>query len=441
MASVRNTGSVESLELLTQVKSPATFTPREQANTDQASDTQSAISPQGQAFSLMAALGDAAAQINRDSTWQASAISSSNSQAVQATGSPTQAGDYQVDVSALAQAQVTASPLFSSLSTVIGLGTLHIEMGTWNASQTAFSTNPNWPKASVNFGPKDHTLEQVRDRINASGAGVVATVVSDATGSRLVLRATSTGQASGFKVTAEHPEGEGDSGPQRNPQLDALAFDPSTMDAATGSTLRQAAQDARIEVNQRPVSASDNILDDPVSGLRLQANQLTQGNSALVSVRSDTSVAAKAVAGLAGNYNQLLNQTSSNTALQGTAQDVIQTVREAFGDASANPQSRSQAKALNDLGLSLNRYGEMVIDASRLTEALTGRPTEARQVLSSLAQAVQRSASEPSAEKDTPNSDVPSPNASNVGGPRFKNRLAEQYATLQGQLSLSENAA
>jgi hypothetical protein len=89
--------------------------------------------------------------------------------------------------------QSDSAATLSSLSIAIGIGvdidTLDIELGNWSGPQSTFVPNPQWPKASVNAGTKDISLERVRDRINAAGVGVLAVVVSDATGSRLLLRA------------------------------------------------------------------------------------------------------------------------------------------------------------------------------------------------------------------------------------------------------------
>lgn len=456
MASVRNTGSVEGIDLLTQVKGAVTPHPRETPTTIITDDAKPAISQRGKFFSAIASLSDAVAKIERDDTWRAKAVATQGGDAVVATGDDARTGAYQVDVNAMAQAQVTASPVFSSLSTVIGLGTLHIEMGTWNASQTAFATNPNWPKASVNFGPKDHTLEQVRDRINASGAGVVATVVSDATGSRLVLRATSTGQANGFKVSAETTSSTGAPALQdQDATIRALAFDPRVPSEAATSTLLQAAQDAGITINQRTLTSGENVIDDPESKLRIQIQKQTSDNRVLVEVTPDTSVAARAVTELVSNYNQLLTQPSISEPTLARQRAVTLTVNKAFEMDSTD--SVSSASELHQVGLSLNHQGEIVIDASRLTESLTARPADARRAISGLARQIQEALTPSKAFSlaeaveapplSTP-SDTPSgaaadrlTTATSAGSQRFRSLLAEQYAAAQGQRSVSENAA
>ena len=51
------------------------------------------------------------------------------------------------------------------------------------------------------------TLAQVRDKINAAGAGVTATILTDAGGSRLLLRSSETGAAHAFRTTVTDADG------------------------------------------------------------------------------------------------------------------------------------------------------------------------------------------------------------------------------------------
>ncbi len=477
MASVRPAGSVESIELLAQVRSASAPVSREREQPTPSQDTQSDISASGQLYGALAALGDAANLLARPSTWQGTTSTSNDSASVQAVGSSAKVGSYQINVDALAQAQSVVSSSFSSLSTVIGLGTLNIEMGSWNASQTAFATNPNWPKASVNFGPKDHTLEQVRDRINASGVGVVATVVSDATGSRLVLRATSTGQANGFKVTSQASEAQGQEGATAkgsgNPQLDALAFDPSALASMGGAALVQAAQDASVRIEGRSLQSSTNAITDSTTGLSLQAKQVTDDQGVRVDVERDTSTPAKAITELVDRYNQLRQQTSGDasanvrTPEQASVQAVVRTMVDLFEPAS--PTRTSLSNSLSDIGLRMNAQGLIDIDAGQLTEALTARPQQVQQVLAGLGGKGQDSlsarlmdtlssatptASEPQATGAAMTVPAPLAQSANPAGMQFRQRLLEQYMQASGNraqsgtasaqsepLSLSENAA
>ena len=60
---------------------------------------------------------------------------------------------------------------------------------------------------SLTIGPGTKTLAQVRDAINGANAGVTASVLTDASGSRLVLRSTATGAANGFRIGVTDADG------------------------------------------------------------------------------------------------------------------------------------------------------------------------------------------------------------------------------------------
>ncbi|WP_034293274.1 flagellar filament capping protein FliD [Herbaspirillum sp. RV1423] len=120
-------------------------------------------------------------------------------------------GSYTVSVSQLAQAQKITSVGFAD-GTTFDNGLLAIKTG--NGSTTIIK-------------PTTNTLAGVRDAINASTAGVNATIVSDGTASHLVLVAKDSGASNSIRVT-----GTG--------SYSSLNFDPSgkitSAGVATGQT-------------------------------------------------------------------------------------------------------------------------------------------------------------------------------------------------------------
>ena len=107
-------------------------------------------------------------------------------------------GSYTISVSQLAQAQKITSAGFTSTAT-FNSGILAIKTGTGSTTIIKPTTN---------------TLAGVRDAINASDAGVSATIVSDGTNAHLVIAAKTGGAANSIRVT-----GTGD--------YSSLSFDPS----------------------------------------------------------------------------------------------------------------------------------------------------------------------------------------------------------------------
>jgi flagellar hook-associated protein 2 len=314
---------------------------------------EASISSAGRLRGTAMVVRDVAETMAQSAVWQAQQVQSSAPDQVQASSEAAPLGRHDVRVDALAEAQVTATATFSSLSTVIGIGTLNIEMGKWSNSSSTFATNPNWPKANVTMGPQDNTLERVRDRINAAGVGVIASVVSDATGSRLVLSATSTGADNGFRIQAE-PGSTAQLMAQAN-QIAKFAYSPDQDSAGQGMQLLQSAQDAQVSVDGRPLSSDANVLDDQVTGLRLNLKTTTSGASRL-DVQSNDEGIKRRLQSLAASMQDLQQQvqqpsTSGDTVSRQAQQDARQEAQQALDTVKAN-LTGPDAPSWQSIGLS-----------------------------------------------------------------------------------------
>jgi flagellar hook-associated protein 2 len=335
------------------------------------------ISAAGRLRSAAAAVLDVSTRLNAAATWSVTAATSSQPSVVQAQYGQAAVGDYAVSVDAVATAQTTASAAVSSLSTVIGIGTMNIEVGSWNPSLSTFTPNPNWPRASVAFGSRDTSLERIRDKINAAGVGVIAIVISDVTGSRLVLRSTSTGQANGFKATAQPASPNPD--PASAKAIASLGFDPSSS-SAPGGQLLQAAQDAKVSIDGRQISAPQNLLEDPRSGLALRVHDTSSGQPAQIQVRPDTSAMAQDIHDFANAYNDLAHQLA--TLPPDTIDPGVSTAHAIQAQVQAAFQSRSEtgqaglAEPLGQAGISMDAQGRLQVDDGKLQAALTANSAQ-----------------------------------------------------------------
>lgn len=382
MASVSSTAKVDGVDLQVMVSAATAFArPDTRASATRETDPQARISPAGKLRSATSAVLDAAATLSKPQTWSATQATSSNEALVQAGGDTAKPGEYQVNVEAVALAQTTASATFSSLSTVIGIGTLNIELGSWNGTQTAFATNPNWPKASVTIGPKDTSLERIKDKINAAGIGVIASVLTDATGSRLVLRATSTGAANGFKVSADPAEQTGSDAAKN---LAALGFDPSAVSGNASSTLLQPAQDARLTIDGKARQSGQNLIEDDDTGLHLTLKS-SSNTDVTISVQPDPGVAQASIKAFAQAYNKLQNELSPadpgiNAASVDTARAIQQRVQDVFNAPSG--EAGALATQLKAVGIDLDTKGQLDVDNTRLRQALIDQPEQLEQLFS-----------------------------------------------------------
>jgi flagellar hook-associated protein 2 len=125
MASVTSTGIVENYDYgLNPSIAPNSLLARTQQTTTPLSPSERAqISPAGKLRSSIASLEDAAALLARADAWSATQTFSSDNTTVSALSAVgARNGQYRVSVDAMATAQTVTSANFSSLSTVIGLG-------------------------------------------------------------------------------------------------------------------------------------------------------------------------------------------------------------------------------------------------------------------------------------------------------------------------------
>lgn len=454
MATVGSATRVDGVDLQMMVSAATAFARPQNGVNAPSADTESdaRFSQAAKLRSATSAVMDAAARLNKTQTWQATKATSSNESVVQAASDKAAPGDYTVNVDAMAMAQSAASATFSSLSTVVGIGTLNIELGNWNTSLSTFSTNPNWPKASVMLGPKDTSLERIRDKINAAGVGVIALVVSDATGSRLVLRSTSTGEANGFKASAE-PSGEASG--QAAQALASLGVDPQSVGG--NDPLTQPAQDARLRINGRQVQSSQNLIEDEHSGLTLRLNGQSP-DPVRIHVESDTQAIAQDIHAFAHAYNDMATQLAasdpaSTDASMQAAHAIEQRIQEAF---SPTTGASSLSQPFQSIGIQL-KDGQLQVDDGALDKALKQKPTQVEQLFDGSGGAGRSSglatrllelarsdesiaatldASAPASEPDNPS----------AAGALFRQRLLEQYTQSSSSMhedeaSMSANAA
>ena len=344
----------------------------------QATQLQAQLSIYGQVKSNLSTLRDALSALTGPSLWAQTVGSSSDPAAVAVTtGSATAPGSYSVEVSQLAQAQSNATAIaLPSADSLVGEGTLRIELGTWGPGQTSFTPKSGATAVDITVGPPEKSLAQLRDAINAANAGVTASILTDASGARLVLRSASTGEMNGFRVSVT----DGDGNHTDGVGLSALAFDPS----AGILTMAQAvaAMDAAALINGMPVKSASNTLSNVVDGLTLTLGKKT-ATPVTVAATQDNAAIRKAVDALVTAYNDLNKLLAEQTKYDADTK----TAGKLQGDTAATGL-RSQLRSvlgltsgasavftrLSDIGFDILRDGSLKLDATRFDNALANLP-------------------------------------------------------------------
>jgi flagellar hook-associated protein 2 len=359
---------------------------------------QTRLSAFGQLQSAASSLRDAAGKLGLSSAWTPTVAASSDATAVSVTsGAGAITGTYSVRVGALAVAQSVAATAVASAGAVVGGGTLRIEMGSWNTAQDQFTPRaappapgPGQPAPApvavdIPILATD-TLAQIRDKINEANVGVSATIVTDTTGARLVMRSSTTGVANGFRtvVTADAP-------PTGAPGLGLLAYDPGGTSAMTRTA---AASNAQLSINGLLVESATNTLSNTVDGLTIRLLKVTTPLADLLapsgsptattpvdlSVSPDAETMKKSMQEFVDAYNGLAKMlgdltrfdpaTKAGGPLQGdsAAVGVQRQLRTLVG---ATSGASGVFARLSDVGIEVQRDGSLAISAAKQERALS----------------------------------------------------------------------
>ncbi|MCH7345837.1 flagellar filament capping protein FliD [Pelomonas sp. CA6] len=384
MASVTQVGigNNTSYESLIQGLVNAERTPITQLQT-RAKTMQTQLSAFGKLQSAISAVRDAAAKLTRPDTWGALTATSSDTSALTVTaGTGTAGGNFSVAVTQIAASQTLASPAVSA-DTKLGAGTLTIQLGKWNADQTGFTPKSGATAVNVSIGADD-SLTTIRDKINSAGAGVVASVVNDSSGSRLVMRSSLTGESSAFRVTVA----DGDGNNSDAAGLSRLAFDPSAGISSMGQT--QAAQNAKAVINGLPVNSESNTIESAIDGLSMT---LLKPATTTVTMNQDKDSIKKTINEFVTAYNafvqltrdQLKYDDSTKTAgpLQGDStaigmQSQLRQIMSGSTTLAGNTYNRLAA-----VGLDIQSNGTITVNDTKLNTAL-GHVTDMKQLFMGL---------------------------------------------------------
>lgn len=286
-------------------------------------------------------------------------------------------GSYQLEVSALAQAQGIATQAFANTDEVVGGGTLTFRFGTVAVDEasgkvSSFDENPERTAKRVVIEPGS-TLAQVRDAVNAANVGVQASIINDGSGRRLVFTAKDTGAANGFVV--EVADEDGDDGDAAG--LSRLAFNTT----ASNAEQTRAAEDARLTINGLSIRRASNEITDAIEGVTLSLSDTTTG-SVRIDVSRDTAAVQGKIKSFVEAYNKLQQQITALTkydaenkkasALTGDA--LVRNLNSKLRSLLTDPLrvlEGGAVRSLADLGIVSKRDGTLEIDNAKLDKALS----------------------------------------------------------------------
>ena len=354
-----------------------------------AADVKTQISAYGTLRAKVDALGSAADALASAESWSQTTVNLNGNDALKVTASASaQPLDLDVSVTALAQRQsIATSTLPTPLPSMTG--TLTIALGAWSAGFGSFSAKS--PASSVNLTiASGDSLVDIRNKINDQpNAGVTASILNDASGSRLVLRSKETGEENGFQITSDDPSlkplefnetslaSRSNTYPVGHPQAGVLD---STDDYGFIANVR--GTNLQATVNGAAVSSASNTMNNVLDGVSIQALKTT-GGSAQVSIGRDLAGMKSRVDSFVAAYNDFMSYVKQQTAYNADTKTAatLQGDRVAVGlqynlrsTITGATQASSVFERLSSVGVELQPDGSLKTNAAKLDTALQSLP-------------------------------------------------------------------
>ncbi len=305
----------------------------------------------------------------------------------------TTSGTYAVDVSQLARGQTLQSATFAdSDSTIVGNGSLKVEVGSYNANLNTFSPSSSGAK-SVIIPTGNGTLGGIANAINQADIGLKAKVVeADGGGYKLELSTTATGTDNTVRISASDVSGSPVTG---NSGLGQLAYDPTaTAGAGKNLTQTQTAQNAQLTVDGKSVASQSNDVTEAIKGVTLKLAE-TGSTSVTVNVNRDVGAFEQSAKTFVDTYNTLqkavqdLTKASAKESNPPLAQDaltqkLVANVRSTLDGISSG--YGSDALTLKDVGITTKSDGTLTLNTDTLRSAFADNPETAGRVLAGAAE-------------------------------------------------------
>ncbi|MCZ4321789.1 flagellar filament capping protein FliD [Pseudomonas anguilliseptica] len=321
--------------------------------------------------------------LNKASLFESRTASSSSTSTLKATATTTApVGNYSVQVQQLATSSKVA------LQSVAGGNTATFSSGTLAISAGSSSFN-------VNITASNNTLAGMRDAINEAGksSGVSATIITDDSGSRLVLSSTKNGAGNDIQVAASE-NGVTSGANALTSQAFVPTVDPGNADAflppssATGAGgVITKSQSAKLTIDGLQLERDTNRIEDALEGVTLDlvsaqsSADLADGKTINVTVGADKGGVKSNLQKFVDAYNALISTTSQLTAVvpvDGGApvtgpllgDSSVRNVLSGLRNELVEMTGQGGVRALADLGITTQKDGTLKLDDTKLTSAL-----------------------------------------------------------------------
>lgn len=244
-----------------------------------------------------------------------------------------------VVVNQLARAQTNYSGVVADKAAAIGTGTMTLTVG--GVAKT------------ITIGATNNSLDGLANAINASGAGVTASIIADEGGHRLILKGP-TGETGAFTLTA-------DAG--ADPGLSAFT-------TGGGMTEGQSAVNAEFTIDGIAFSRATNIIDDVVPGMSLTLKKAAPGQPVDIGASRPLDMIKQTVGDFVAVYNQLKKSLVAASSMSGPTTSLRELERELAGLLHKVISSHGSINKLSDIGITSTKDGLLAVDNTKLDKVL-----------------------------------------------------------------------
>lgn len=262
-----------------------------------------------------------------------------------------------IKVERIASAQTLTAAALPGAASPVGVGTMELKVGDQTKTITITSAN--------------NSLAGLAQAIKDSGLGVSASIVTDSTGARLVVKGA-TGEANAFSLTMT----SGNAG-----ELDRFAFDPDSYDPqnVTGMTLQQEAQDAQLIVDGVTVNKASNSFSDVIEGVKIDLVSAAPGTTVTIGTSQPTDAIKQAVGDFVAAYNEMKTTLTKMTGTDGSLRSdagirALVTRLGALTSTKLTYAADGSPTTLAEIGVSTNRDGTLTLDSAKLSSVIASNP-------------------------------------------------------------------
>jgi flagellar hook-associated protein 2 len=258
-------------------------------------------------------------------------------------------------VNNLATTSSAYSTAVATSSTALPTGTITIQVGS------------NTP-ATITVDNTDNTLDGLAQAINNAGIGVSASVINDATGSRLAIESDTSGAPGNLTITSS-------------------AGLPTFTQAVAGTN-------ASLTVDGIPISSTTNTVTGAIDGVTLNLASASPNNPVTISLGPDVTDQTTAINNYISAYNTVIGDINTQETVDSSsgnagplASDSTLSLTQSLVLASSSylMTGNGAISELSDLGITMHDDGTLSVDTGTLQNALQSDPASVQAFFDSTA--------------------------------------------------------